>query len=66
MGKVPGEGERGPPQLPSSERKKREREGPYHYAKQHGPADDPPDFLIPVDPPAPTAEWGEDVRQRQG
>lgn len=32
------------------------RDGPYHDTKQHGSPDDPPDFLVPVRSPAPTAK----------
>ena len=56
----------GAPQLPSSERKKRGRDGPYHDTKQHGPPDDPPDFLIPVGSPAPTAKSRQDKVECDG
>lgn len=32
------------------------QDGPYCHTKQHGSSDDPPDFHIPIDSPAPAAK----------
>lgn len=58
-----GKGE-GPPQLPSPARIRQERDGPYHYTKQHGSSDDPPDFLTLVGSPAPAAKGQEKTQGR--